>query len=276
LNAKASRAESSGPIPPAAKNASSHARLFSTFVGDRRIASLQEPGTAAELTISPIIASAATAAVTGNGTRTVAGILLAGGLSTRMGGGDKPLKPLGGRPVLAHLIERLKPQAAALAISANGDPARFAAFALPVLADTVAGHAGPLAGILAGMEWAAARPGISHVVSVPADTPFVPSDLVVRLRTASDASRGGVAVASSGGRTHPPIALWPVGLHDGLARFLKEEAGRKVSAFAMRHDPAICPFDPVRMGGSETDPFFNINTPADMEEAERLLAGNLE
>ena len=206
----------------------------------------------------------------------VAAILLAGGLSTRMGGGDKPLKPLGGRPVLAHLLDRLRPQAAALAISANGDPARFGRFGLPVIGDTVPGRAGPLAGILAGMEWAARLPGVGHVLSVPADTPFVPQDLVARLRPAAGATMRGVAISASGGRTHPPIALWPVALRGELARFLEEDAGRKVSAFAMRQDAAICPFGPVRIGGRDVDPFFNINTPADMEEAERLLAGRTE
>jgi len=178
--------------------------------------------------------------------------------------------------VLAHLIERLKPQTAALAISANGDPARFGEFVLPVVADTIAGHAGQLTGILAGMQWAADFPRITHVVSVPADTPFVPGNLVARLQDAAGKAKDCVAVSASGGRTHPPIALWPVGLRDELARFLREGTERKVSAFAMRHDPAICPFGPARIGDRKIDPFFNINTPADMEEAERLLAGNLE
>jgi molybdopterin-guanine dinucleotide biosynthesis protein A len=207
----------------------------------------------------------------------IVGILLAGGLSTRMGGGDKPLRLLGGRPVIAHLLDRLRPQATALAISANGDPARFDQFDLPVIADTAPGHAGPLAGILAGIEWAAARlRDVSHVVSVPADTPFVPRDLVARLAAAAAGTGSGMAIAASGGRTHPPIALWPLALRDELARFLHEGDERKVSAFAMRHAPAICSFDAVRIGGRDVDPFFNINTPADMEEAERLLAEETE
>ena len=209
----------------------------------------------------------------GDAKAAIAGILLAGGLSTRMGGGDKPLGLLGGRPVLAHLLDRLGAQTAALAISVNGDPARFGQFGLPVIADTLPGHPGPLAGILARMEWAAGLPGIGHIVSVPADTPFVPADLVARLQDAAAKAASGLAIAASGGRTHPPIALWPLALHDGLATFLTEEKERKVSVFAMRHDPAVCPFGPVRIGGRDVDPFFNINTPADMEEAERLLAG---
>ena len=202
----------------------------------------------------------------------VAGVLLAGGLASRMGGGDKPLRLLGRRPVISHLIDRLKPQAAALAISANGDPARFGQFDLPVVADTVPGHAGPLAGIFAGMEWARRLPHITHLVSVPADTPFVPMDLVVCLQDAAG-NGGGPAVAASSGRTHPPVALWPLTLQDELARFLREGDERRVKAFAMAHAPAICPFDTVRIGGHDVDPFFNINTPGDMEEAEWLLAG---
>jgi molybdopterin-guanine dinucleotide biosynthesis protein A len=204
----------------------------------------------------------------------VAAILLAGGLSTRMGGGDKPLRSLGGRPVLAHLLDRLRPQAGALAISANGDPARFGEFGLPVIADTVPGHAGPLAGILAGMEWAASR-GFTQIVSVPADTPFIPSDLVARLRDTAGEAPNGLAVAASGERTHPPIALWPLALREELVRFLRDGEERKVSAFAMRHDPGVCRFGPLRVGHCDIDPFFNINTPADLDEAERLLAGGL-
>jgi molybdopterin-guanine dinucleotide biosynthesis protein A len=223
------------------------------------------------MTGSTATASAATGIAAGGDTGTVACILLAGGLSTRMGGGDKPLRQLGGQPVLARLLERLRPQAATLAISANGDPARFAPFQLPVIADTVPGHAGPLAGILAGIEWALRDVGLTHVVTVPADTPFVPPDLVSRLGDAAARTASGLAVAASDGMTHPPIALWPVGLHDDLARFLHRGAERKVSAFVMPRGPAICQFGPVRVGGRDVDPFFNINTPADMEEAERLL-----
>jgi molybdopterin-guanine dinucleotide biosynthesis protein A len=204
---------------------------------------------------------------------TIACILLAGGLSTRMGGGDKPLRLLDGRPVLGHLLDRLRPQTGALAISANGDPARFASLGLPVIPDTIPGHAGPLAGILAGMEWGLRLGKVTHIVSIPADTPFVPRDLVGRLAAAAAGTASGLAVAASEGRTHPPIALWPLALRDELTRFLDEGDQRKVSAFAMRHAPAICPFDAVRIGGRDVDPFFNINTPADMEEAERLLAG---
>ncbi|MDN5926655.1 MAG: molybdenum cofactor guanylyltransferase MobA [Hyphomicrobiales bacterium] len=190
-----------------------------------------------------------------------------------MGGGDKPLKLLGGRPVIARLIDRLGPQVAMLAVSANGAPGRFGPFGLSVFADTVPGHAGPLAGILAGMEWALGLGDITHIVSVPADTPFIPTDLVMRLRAAAAEQGNGLAVAASDGKTHPPIALWSLALRDALARFLHEGTERKVSAFAMAHNPAICPFGPAVIGGRTIDPFFNINTPADMEEAERLLAG---
>jgi molybdopterin-guanine dinucleotide biosynthesis protein A len=206
----------------------------------------------------------------------VAGIVLAGGLSTRMGGGDKPLLMLGGQPVMARLLDRLKPQTATLAISANGDPTRFGSFALPVIADTTAGHAGPLAGILAGMEWALRLGNVTHIVSAPADTPFVPCDLIACLWRTASGSENRFAVAASGGRTHPPVALWPLALHEELARFLNEGSERRVSAFTAAHDPAICPFGPVSIGGCDVDPFFNINTPTDMEEAERLVSGGME
>jgi molybdopterin-guanine dinucleotide biosynthesis protein A len=223
----------------------------------------------------PATAPALTRITAASDTGAVAGILLAGGLATRMGGGDKPLRLLGGRPVIAHLLDRLRPQTGALAISANGDPARFSEFGLPVIADTIPGHAGPLAGILAGLEWAAHLGGITHILSLPADTPFVPGDLVARLHEAA-ATSDRIALAASGGRTHPPIALWPLSLRDALARFLRDGKERKVAAFAMRYDPAVCRFGPVRIGGRDIDPFFNINTPMDMEEAERLLAGEME
>jgi molybdopterin-guanine dinucleotide biosynthesis protein A len=211
-----------------------------------------------------------------SGGAAIAGVLLAGGLATRMGGGDKTLMRLGGRPVLAHLLDRLRPQAGALAISANGDASRFKAFGLPVVADTVADRPGPLAGILAGMEWAEKIPGATHIVSIPADTPFVPEDLVARLREAAGKTASGLAMAASDGRTHPPVALWPVALRATLARFLADGSERRVSVFAARHEAAVCPFDPLRIGGREIDPFFNINTPADLKLAEDMLSGGKE
>ena len=147
----------------------------------------------------------------------VCGIILAGGLARRMGGGDKPLKEIAGKPILTHVIERLQPQCAHLVLNANGDPARFARFGLPVVADDVADFAGPLAGILAGLDWLAANvPHAECAVSVAADTPFIPRDLVERLRAARVREACDIAVAASGGRTHPVIALWPVALRRDL------------------------------------------------------------
>ena len=191
-------------------------------------------------------------------------MILAGGLARRMGGGDKPLRELGGRPLLAHAIERLAPQVDALAINANGDPARFAAFNLPVIADSVVGFAGPLAGVLAGMDWAAARdPACRWLVSVAGDAPFFPRDLVVRLRAAGAA----LACALAGGRAHPVFGLWAVDLREDLRRALEVEGLRKVDSWTSRHGLVT-----VEFAIGAVDPFFNANRPEDLAEAERLLA----
>lgn len=203
--------------------------------------------------------------------RDIAGIILAGGLSRRMGGGDKTLLGLGGRPLLGHVVARLAPQVGSLALSANGDPARFAAIGLSVLADTVEGHAGPLAGILTGLEWAAANTACEALVTAAGDTPFLPIDLVERLAAAAAGRPGSVAVASSSGRRHPTFALWPLGLRQALRHFLVDEDNRRVSAFVERHDFVEVEFPLSALGGSEIDPFFNINTPDDLAVAERLL-----
>ena len=151
----------------------------------------------------------------------IAGLLLAGGGSRRMGGGDKCLRPLGGRPLLAHVIERLEGQVDELVLNANGDGARFAAFGLPVVADSFPGQAGPLAGILTGMEWLRAeRPEVTMMLSVPTDGPFLPLDLCARLMAAKGAAR--IACARSGGRSHPPISLWDVDLADDLRRAMRQ------------------------------------------------------
>jgi len=199
----------------------------------------------------------------------IAGIILAGGQSRRMGGGDKTLLALGGRSLLDHVVKRLVPQVGPLALSANGDPARFAGFGLPVLADTVEGYAGPLAGILTGIEWASIA--CDAVVTVAGDTPFFPNNLVERLAAAAATKRGAIAVASSGGRRHPTFALWPLGLHDDLRRFLVDEDNRRVSTFIDRHDVVEVEFPMLASGGQQIDPFFNINTPDDLAIAERLL-----
>jgi molybdopterin-guanine dinucleotide biosynthesis protein A len=201
----------------------------------------------------------------------IAGIILAGGLSRRMGGGDKPLLSLGNRRLVDHVAARLKPQVSTLAINANGDPARFAGPSLPVLADTVTGYAGPLAGILAGLEWAATNAGCQVLASVAGDTPFFPRGLVKCLSEAVSEQPGIIAVASSGGRLHPTFALWPLDLREALRHFLVDEDNRRVSAFMERHGFVEVEFPMLEAKGELIDPFFNINTPDDLAVAERLL-----
>jgi len=194
-------------------------------------------------------------------------VLLAGGQARRMGGGDKCLRPIAGRPILAHILDRLRPQVDAIAINANGDPARFAEFGLEVVADSVAGFPGPLAGVLAGLDWAATRQVAAlDMVSVPCDGPFLPRDFVARLVAGRDAAGAEMACAASAGQAHPVAALWPVRLRDDLRRALTVEGIRKVDAWTGRHRLAQVPFadEPV-------DPFFNANEPSDLMEAERLL-----
>ena len=198
----------------------------------------------------------------------VVGVLLAGGLSRRMGGGDKCLRPLGGRPILGHVIERAAPQVDALVLNANGDPARFAAFGLPVVADVVEGFAGPLAGVLTGLEWTREhRPDARWVASIATDTPFFPRDLVACLLAAVAAEGAELACARSGGRTHPVFGLWPTALAGDLCRVLVEEDIRKIDAWTARHRLAVVDFAVVGL-----DPFFNTNRPEDLAEAELLLA----
>jgi molybdopterin-guanine dinucleotide biosynthesis protein A len=203
--------------------------------------------------------------------RDIAGIILAGGQSRRMGGGDKTLLVLGDSSLLGHVIARFVPHVGSLALSANGDPARFAGAGLPVLADTVKGFAGPLAGILTGLEWAAANTACKALVTAAGDTPFLPEDLVERLAAAVEEHPGAIAVASSGGKRHPTFALWPLALRDTLRGFLVDEDNRRVSAFIDRHDFVEVEFPMLKTGKHEIDPFFNINTPDDLAEAEHLL-----
>jgi molybdenum cofactor guanylyltransferase len=200
----------------------------------------------------------------------IAGLLLAGGLSRRMGGGDKSLRLLGGRPLLAHVVERLEPQVDALVLNANGDPARFAGFGLPVVADSVPDFAGPLAGVLAGLDWAAAEwPDCEAVVSVATDAPFLPADLVARFVEAVREGGADLACAASGGRSHPVFGLWPVRLRQDLRHALIDEDIRKVDVFTARHRLVTVPF-----ADRPVDPFFNANRPDDLETASRLLAGS--
>lgn len=195
------------------------------------------------------------------------GVVLAGGRARRMGGGDKALLMLGGTSLIARVIARLAPQCARVVLNANGDPARFASFGLPVVADDVPGFAGPLAGILAGLDWLAAHePAVEWLASVPGDCPFVPGDLVPRLHAARRAAGTPLACAVSGGRRHPAAALWPVGLRADLRRALTQEGLHKVEAWAEQQGVAFAEW-PDR----PLDPFFNVNRPEDLAEAERLL-----
>jgi molybdopterin-guanine dinucleotide biosynthesis protein A len=194
------------------------------------------------------------------------GVILAGGLARRMGGGDKPMRSIAGRTILARVIDRLSHQCDGLILNANGDAARFAAFGLPVVADSVEGFAGPLAGILAALDWAAEhRPHVEWVVSAAADCPFLPRDLVKRFQTARMEEEALLCTARSGGQTHPVIGLWNVGLRHELRHALVVEDCRKIDRWTARYKLATIdwPVEPL-------DPFFNANTPDDLEEAERL------
>lgn len=198
---------------------------------------------------------------------TIAAVVLAGGLATRLGGGDKPLQKIGGRALLDMVLERLSPQAAKIALSANGDSLRFAGYGIPVLPDEGT-QAGPLSGILAGLAWAR-QEGCSHLLSVAGDTPFFPADLAARLADAIGESHG-IAVAASAGRRHPVFALWPAALEDDLRGFLATSATSSVAAFLDRHAAVTVSFPATDIGGESVDPFFNINTPDDLVAADGI------
>jgi molybdopterin-guanine dinucleotide biosynthesis protein A len=196
------------------------------------------------------------------------GLVLAGGLARRMGGGDKARIRIGGVTILERVLARLKPQCEAVILNANGDPARFADSGLAVVPDSVPDFAGPLAGILAGLDWAAAhRPEIADVASVPGDCPFLPDDLVARLYAARAAASVPLACARSGEWRHPVVGLWPVRLREDLRHALVVEDLRKIEIWTARHGIAVVdwPIVPV-------DPFFNVNTPEDAAAAERMAA----
>ena len=197
------------------------------------------------------------------------GLILDGGLARRMGGVDKGLVPLAGRPMLAHAIDRLRPQVAALALSANGGQAPFEAFGLPVVPDCPPGSAGPLAGVIAGLEHCTrSSADLTHAASLPVDTPFAPADFVARLHEARRASGAEVAVAVSGGRAHHVAALWPVALAGDLRRALVKEGVRKVESVLQRFRVAL-----VEWPDAPFDPFFNVNRPEDLARAESILRG---
>jgi len=198
--------------------------------------------------------------------RSTLGLVLAGGLARRMGGGDKARIRIGGATILERVLARFKPQCTRVILNANGDPARFADTGLPVVADNVPGFAGPLAGILAGLDWAAAHaPEISDIASVPGDCPFLPGDLVIHLQAARQAAGVPLACARSGDWRHPVAGLWPVALRHDLRKAVVEEGLHKIEAWTERHGVAIADW-PV----APFDPFFNVNTPEDVAEAERI------
>ena len=201
--------------------------------------------------------------------RELVATVLAGGRAQRMGGGDKSLMTLAGRPMLEHVLARIEPQVGRILINANGDPARFDGWSLPVVPDGIEDFAGPLAGVLAGLDWVAAHaPNAGWMLSVPADTPFLPPDLVARLGAALESGQPDMACAASGGRVHHVVALWPLAERQALRRALLEEGLRKVECWTARYRLALAEF-PV----GAVDPFFNVNTPDDIAEAERALAG---
>lgn len=189
-------------------------------------------------------------------------VILAGGQARRMGGGDKALLSLAGRPMLSHVLDRIEPQVAGLCLNANGDADRFARFGVPVVADSIDGFVGPLAGVLAGLDWAADR-GHEHVVSVAADTPFFPPDLVPYLLMATD--RAPIVLAKTGTQVHSTFGIWSVALRDNLRAALTAGT-RRVLDWTAAHSAAEVSF-PV----TDPDPFFNINTPDDLALAETYL-----
>jgi len=199
-------------------------------------------------------------------TEPILGLVLAGGLARRMGGGDKPLRSIAGMTILDRVLARLKPQCQTIILNANGDPARFASTGLAVVPDNVPGFAGPLAGILAGLDWAAQHaPGVEWIISVPGDCPFLPKDLVSRLAAARVANGRPLACARSGEWRHPVVGLWPTSLRNDLRRALADEGLRKIEVWTARHGVAVAdwPTEPV-------DPFFNVNTPEDAATAAQV------
>jgi molybdopterin-guanine dinucleotide biosynthesis protein A len=200
------------------------------------------------------------------GGASIAGLLLAGGLSRRMGGGDKCLRMLGGTTILARIAACVAPQVGALALNANGDAARFDDFDLPVLPDVIPDNAGPLAGVLTGLEWAAAQ-GCAWLATIPTDAPFLPRDLIGRMADAVAREGSDMACAASAGRNHPVVGLWPVRLRAALRGAMTVENIRKVDRWTGRYNLSVVDFT-----GDSYDPFFNVNRPEDLERAEQIVA----
>jgi len=196
------------------------------------------------------------------------GLVLAGGLARRMGGGDKARIKIGGASILQRVLACLAPQCSRVIINANGDAARFADTGRAIVADSVPDFAGPLAGILAGLDWAAAHaPAIEWLASVPGDCPFLPKDLVTRLHEARAASNVPLACARSGEWRHPVVGLWPVRLREDLRHALVDENLHKIELWTARHGIAIAEWPTMPI-----DPFFNVNTPKDVAQAEAIAA----
>lgn len=195
-----------------------------------------------------------------------AGVILAGGLARRMGGGDKTMRMVGGRAILDHVTERFSSQCEFVLLNANGDPSRFSSFHLPVIPDSVPGYRGPLAGVLAALNWTADhRPGVEWVVSVSGDCPFLPRDLVRRFHEAVSKESAQLAVAASAGQVHPVIGLWCVDLRHELEHALLVEEIRKIDRWTSQYRTAT-----VYWSAEPVDPFFNTNTLEELAEAERL------
>jgi molybdenum cofactor guanylyltransferase len=199
-------------------------------------------------------------------TENTLGVVLAGGQARRMGGGDKARIRVGEASILERVLTRLAPQCSSVIINANGDPSRFADAGFAVVADSVPDFAGPLAGILAGLDWACANaPNCQWIVSVPGDCPFLPKNLLQRLHEARSSAGAALACAGSGKRTHPVVGLWPLQLRENLRRALLGEGVRKIDLWTARHGVAVAqwPDTPI-------DPFFNVNTPEDAASAEEI------
>ena len=195
-------------------------------------------------------------------------IILAGGRATRMAGADKASRMLGGKPLIAHVLAALKPQCGVMVINANGNAARFGALGVPVVPDDVPGFAGPLAGILAGLDHLAGRhPDLSHAVSAATDTPFLPADLVAKLDAARLTAKADIAIARSDNIVHPTFALWPIGVRADLREALVDEDLHRVTTFFSRYRCAYADWS-----AAPFDPFFNVNTPDDLRIAEQILA----
>jgi molybdenum cofactor guanylyltransferase len=200
-------------------------------------------------------------------TKKIAGVILAGGLARRMGGGDKSLLKLGDRPLLDKVIARAGSQVDTLLLNANGDPTRFSSYGLPIAADVVPDFAGPLAGILTGMHWVRDNaPECEWLVSFASDTPFFPKDLVARMMQEAEAENAPLACAVSDGRNHPVFGLWSVSLLDDLHKAVVDEEMRKIMRWTDRYKCSQ-----VEFSTQPFDPFFNINRPEDLQAAEQLL-----